>query len=233
MSKILLSEIDRLEKSLLRLSTVAEESLHKAVKAVLTRDPQLARSVIAADAEVDEMEVELEEDCLKVLALHQPVASDLRYIVVMLKINNDLERVGDLATNIAQRALLISDQPEITVPFDLQSMAEKVWTMIRDSVDALVRLDEALAGSVRELDKEVDRQHHANYDQLAAAAKKNIPLLDAYIAYLSVSRSLERIADHATNIAEDVVYLLEGAIVRHDGMHKQVPDAAQPPQGDL
>lgn len=215
MATFLEKEIGALEKRLLMLSTIAEESVHKSVKAVEERSRELAVEVIEADVAIDRMEVELEEECLKVLALHQPVAGDLRFIVAILKINNDLERVGDLASNIAKRALAMLDCSEVPIPFSLHEMAEIAWSMVRDSLDALVQLDPDLAQRIRRVDNEVDELHRRNYRKIAEVIAKEPEAIEPYLSLLRVSQGLERIADHATNIAEDVLYMLKGQIVRH------------------
>jgi phosphate transport system protein len=224
MSKLLQNEISKLEKKMLTLSALAEENVHKAIKAVDARDIALAQETIESDVEVDRLEVELEEDCLKTLALYQPVASDLRFIVAILKINNDLERVGDFATSIARRAIALADLPRVELPFDLHSMGEKAWSMISRALDALVSVNTALAQQVRIDDKEVDQMHHDNVAKLQEALQNNARYIDCYTALFLVSRSLERIGDHATNIAEDVIYLFEGEIVRHG--NKEAPKKA-------
>ena len=216
MSRILETEIRQLENKMLSLSALVEENVRKAVKACQLRDVALAREVITADSAVDRMEVELEEDCLKVLALHQPVAVDLRFVVAILKINNDLERIGDCAAKIAKRAKILADFHKEDLPFDLAEMAQRAWGMVHDSLEALVQMDTARAQHVRNTDAEVDAMHHRNWEKLKAAITEAPGNLDVYIAYRSVSGNLERIGDHATNIAEDVIYLLQGAVVRHD-----------------
>jgi len=232
MSKLLDKETRRLEKAILEISALAEESVYKAVKAFEDRDRGLAQQVIDGDTEIDRREVDLEEECLKVLALHQPVASDLRFIVAVLKINNDLERVADYASSIAKRTLVVADLPDVAPPFDLHDMAEKVWTMVRDSVDALVKLSPALAHAVCVRDQGVDEVYRRTYTRTADAIRQNANCLDSYICYLTIARSLERIADHACNIAEDVVYMLQGEIVRHAGADKKnAPPARQPRPG--
>ena len=228
MSKILINEISRLEKRLLTLSGCAEENLHKAVKAVTDRDRVRAQAVIAADAQIDRQEVDLEEEGLKLLALHRPVAGDLRFIVAVIKMNSDLERIGDLAETIARQALLLADRPEVPAPFDLQPMAARASAMIRDTLDALIRADVATARQVRAADKEVDALHHANLARVENAIRTNVEAVDAYLAYLSVSRSLERIADHAKDIAADILYMLEGEIVRHPQKAESDPAAGPP-----
>lgn len=215
MAQHLQNEIEKLKKSVLHLGAAVEESVRLAVQSVEERNPLLARRVIQADHEVDLAEVDLEEDCLKILALHQPVAIDLRFIIAVLKINNDLERIGDLAVNVAERAEFLSTQPEVRIPYDLQTLAEKTQLMLRRSLDSLVNLDPQVARDVCRADDEVDGINRDMYDLVKDAIRKYPEQLDMLVPYLSISRNLERIADHATNIAEDVIYMVEGVISRH------------------
>jgi phosphate transport system protein len=215
MSQHFQREIERLKKKILALSAVVEESVRRAIRSVEERDTCLAQRVIKTDGEIDQTEIDVEEECLKILALHQPVAIDLRFIVAVLKINNDLERIGDMAVNIAERAVFLSTQDKLDIPFKLRDMAEKAQSMLRRSLDALVNLDSALALKVCAADDEVDDLFRIMYDHVKDGVAKQPENADSLINILSVSRYLERIADHATNIAEDVVYMIEGAIVRH------------------
>jgi phosphate transport system protein len=215
MSKHLEREIEKLKKQILAISAVVEESVHKAVSALEERDAQLAKAVIENDVKIDRMEVDMEEDCLKVLALHQPVGSDLRLIVSALKINSDLERIGDLAVNIAERAAFLATQPRVEVPLDFPLMAEKAKAMLRMSLDALVGRDAALAYQVCAADDEVDAINKQTYAKVQDGIRRHPEQIESLIHLLSASRHLERIADHATNIAEDVIYMIEGEIVRH------------------
>lgn len=215
MAEHLQREIREMKKAILEIGAVVEESLHKAVKALQERDEKLAKSVIDNDVEIDHMEVDMEEECLKVLALHQPVASDLRLIVSILKINSDLERIGDLAVNIAERAAFLATQNPMDLPLDFPLMAEKTKAMLRKSLDALVNADSRLAYQVCAADDEVDAMNRQMYMQIQEAVRRHPDRVDSLIHLLSVSRHLERIADHATNIAEDVIYMNEGEIVRH------------------
>lgn len=209
------SEIEKLQKRILLLAAMVEENLQKAVQAVTDRDTRLADEVIEGDPDVDLQEVEVEEDCLKILALHQPVAADLRYVIAVLKINNDLERIADLAVNIAERAKAFSSRPTIGVPFDLSSMLAAAVKLVHDSVDALVRQDASLAHQVILDDDIVDDYHRTAYRTVQEQIAANPDQVEVLISFLTVSRNLERIADHATNIAEDVIYMIEGEIVRH------------------
>lgn len=215
MPRHLQREIDRLKKQILTLSAVVEKSVREAVKAVGERDTALALRVVEADEEIDRMEVDVEEDCLKILALHQPVAIDLRFLVAVLKINNDLERIGDLAVNIAQRARVLARQGPSPAPFDINTMTEKTQWMLRKSLDALVNMDSALACEVFKEDDAVDDIHSAAFEKSKEIITNDPASVDAVINWLSISRHIERIADHATNIAEDVIYMVEGEIVRH------------------
>jgi phosphate transport system protein len=215
MSQHLVREITRVKQQILTLGAEVEDSLRQAVSSLINRDTTLAKQVMSRDNVIDQHEVDIEEDCLKILALHQPVAIDLRFLIAVLKINNDLERIGDLAVNIAERSLSLSMQPPITPPFDLANMAERVQAMVQRSLDALVKLDVQAARQVLIEDDVVDEAHRMMYDRVKTAIRKDLERTDELIQLLTVSRYLERVADHATNIAEDVVYLVEGQIARH------------------
>jgi len=211
--------IENLKKRILELSALVEESVFKAVKAVDSRDGNLAADVQQGDRRIDLMEVEVEEECLKMLALHQPVATDLRFIVAVLKINNDLERIGDLAVNIANRAAAlakITTQPHAHI--DFQNVQPKVQQMLRRSLESLVNLNEEIARQVCASDDEVDDINRSVHVQVIKALREYPEEVDRLILLLSVSRNLERIADHTTNIAEDVLYMIGGEIVRHAKM---------------
>ncbi len=208
-------EVDELKSLISELSGRVEDQLDKAVRSVMERDTQAASAVLDEDHSIDLAEVDVEEECLKILALHQPVAHDLRFIVAVLKINNDLERIGDLAVNIAERAIFLAEQPLPATDFDFPLMADKATRMLRDSLDALLKRDLKLAEKVRTADDEVDQLNRDMYEQIKAGIRKDVKQVDALIHLLAISRHLERVADHATNIAEDVIYLLKGDIVRH------------------
>ena len=215
MSQHLVREITRVKQQILTLGAEVEDALRQAVASLITRNSEQAKQVIVRDSSIDQREVDIEEDCLKILALHQPVAIDLRFLIAVLKINNDLERIGDLAVNIAERSLSLSLQPPIVPPFDLAFMAERVQGMVHRSLDALVDLNTPLARQVLADDDEVDATHRQMYDRVKEAIRKDTGKTDELIQLLTVSRYLERVADHATNVAEDVIYLVEGQIARH------------------
>ena len=208
-------ELEGLKKELLELSALVDESVVKSIKALKDRNEELAREVIDNDDVVDHTEVALEEQCLKILALHQPVASDLRFIVATLKINNELERVADLAVNIAERSLVIGRQKVIDAPFDFTHMAQKSRSMLTRAIDSLIRLDTVLAHEVCHGDEEVDELNREVYKRVYQLIKEQPDNVEILINYVSVSRHLERIADYASNIAEDVIYLVDGKIIRH------------------
>jgi len=217
MSRLLFREIERLKRLILGLGAAVEESLHRAVTAVQTRDAALAEGVIEGDAEIDQMEIDVEEESLKILALHQPVAIDLRFIVAVLKINSDLERIGDLAANMAERAVALSQMAPAAVPVDLTGMTTHVKAMVKNVLDALVNLDAGLAREVCAADDVVDNAHREMYERAREQIQAEPETADRVLSLLSVSRGLERIADHTTNVAQDVIYMLEGEIVRHRG----------------
>ena len=208
-------EIEQIKRKLLTLCATVEKNVAMAVRSIEDKNDATAREIIATDVNIDHTEVDIEEDCLKILALYQPVAIDLRVIVAVLKINNDLERIADLAVNIAERSLFLMTQGELPEQFNFPVMTEKVMAMLRDAVNAFVALDAVAAHDVCKADDEVDdmnRQMYRHVESLVKAGARNVPVLTHL---LSVSRHLERIADHATNIAEDVIYMITGEIVRH------------------
>lgn len=208
-------ELENLKRRILSLGAKVEERLRMAIKAIESRDGNLANQVIKADYEIDQMEVDIEEECLKVLALHQPVAIDLRFIISVIKINNDLERIGDLAVNIAERAAFLASQSKLDILFDFPGMAEKAQSMVKRSLDALVNMDSRLAWEVCASDDEVDAMNREMYIQVYKSIRKNSNRMECLFHLVSACRHLERVADHATNIAQDVVYMIEGEIVRH------------------
>ncbi|MEN8006625.1 MAG: phosphate signaling complex protein PhoU [Candidatus Krumholzibacteriota bacterium] len=210
------TELDRLKKQLFHLSSVVEENLKLAIRAVRDSDSELAEKVRRNDAEIDELEVEVEEECLKVLALHQPVAVDLRFLVAALKMNNDLERIGDLAVNIAGiQPRLDSDQCPPIFGERLQSLGEKAQAMLRQSLESLMNMDTAGARIVLAADDEVDLDYRNFIGILKEKLAADPARAEAVISWLLAAKSIERVADLATNIAEDTIYTVEGKIIRH------------------
>ena len=215
MTKHLQRDLEGLERRLLVLAAQVEEAVRRSITSLLEQRIELAEKVIDGDAEVDRREVELEEECLKALALHQPVASDLRFIAACLKINSDLERIGDLAANIAERSVSLASRGGVPVPNRFRDMMETTVSMLRGSIDAFVRGDAAQARNVYNQDDLVDHGNRKVIAGLLEAMHEDSEFIDPAVELFSISKNLERIADHATNIAEDVIYLVEGDIVRH------------------
>jgi phosphate transport system protein len=209
-------EIDKLKKQIVLLAGNVEKRVADAVKSIDQRDAQLAQVIKDTDQTIDQTEIEVEEECLKILALYQPVAMDLRFIIAILKINNDLERIGDEAVNIAGRSLNINAYPKIEINFDLKTLAHNVMAMLKRSLDALVNMDAAMAHTVIDSDDEIDETVQKLFQQVKNEIRRQPEKIDYIIEYMRINRHLERIADHATNIAEDIVYMIEGKIVRHN-----------------
>jgi phosphate transport system protein len=206
-------ELVKLNKKILKLSAMVEDRVRKAAAIIQSRDNDLIHALIMSDYEVDEMEVEIEEDCLKILALHQPVAGDLRFIIAVIKINNEIERIADMAVSIAMRVQAISNS-SFSVPIDFRPMSEKVITMLKKSLDALVNRDASTARSIFLLDDEVDAFRNGVYVKIKDLIRKNPEHPGCLINTYLLARHLERIGDRATNIAEEVIYLVEGSIIR-------------------
>ena len=209
-------ELEKIKKRILSLGAMVEERVHTVIKALETRDADVANKIIKSDYEIDEMEVEIEEECLKILALYQPVAIDLRFIAAVIKINNNLERIADEAVNIARGVSIIAKREKLDISFDYSLMAGKAEYMLKKSLDALVNLDIDLAFKVCTLDDEVDEMLREAYHRIKQAIGEHPDRVGYLINLLLISRHLERIADHGTNIAEEVIYLVEGEIVRHE-----------------
>jgi len=215
MTRHLQREIDKLKKKILSLSAIVESRLGQSVRSLTDRNGKLADEVAESDWEIDQMEVEVEEDGLKILALHQPVAIDLRFIIAVLKINSDLERIGDLAVSIAKQSSYLAARSPVEISFDFPRMAKIAQDMVKMSIDSLVEMDPVLATKVCVRDDEIDHMHRGIYKVVEEGIKKQPNRVEDLIHLLAVSRYLERIADHATNIAEDVIYMVDGVITRH------------------
>ena len=208
-------QLAQLKERILRIGTLVEEAIAKSITALINRDTTLAQRVMLNDVEIDRMEVEVEEECLKILALYQPVAADLRLVVSVLKINNDLERIGDLAKNIAKRVSQLAQAGVVELPAEIRTMATLAQEMVRESLEAVVNGDPALARRVREEDDAVDESRQRVRKMVLAGIKAEPERVESLLRINSVSKHIERIADMATNIAEDVIYMVEGDIVRH------------------
>jgi phosphate transport system protein len=217
MTKHFHKELEKIKKRILSLGGIVEDRVRMSIKAIETRDAGIAKKIINGDYEIDEMEVDIEEECLKILALHQPVAVDLRFIATVIKINSDLERIADETVNIARGVNYLSKRKQdFDFDFDFSEMLDKTQSMLKRSLDALVNLDTDLAAKVCILDDEVDKINGEIHRIVKDAIKKNPEQGEHLINLLLISRHLERIADHATNIAEEVIYLVDGEIVRHE-----------------
>ena len=216
MSVHLQRQIDGLKQKILFVGTLVEEAIAKAISALIRRDGALARAVIDDDSEIDQMEVDVEEEVLKILALYHPVAADLRFVIAVLKINNDLERMGDLAKNIAKRVIFLTKCDRFDLPADFRGMASRTQAMVKQCLDALVNSDTSLARKVRQDDDEVDDMRRTIQDQITRQICQHPDRTECLLRLTSVARHLERLADMATNVAEDVVYMVDGEIVRHN-----------------
>jgi phosphate transport system protein len=208
-------DLDNLQSDLVALAGLVEQAIYKSTNALQARDAGLAREVIGGDGQIDLEDNHINEECLKMLALHQPVARDLRRIAAAMMITTDLERMGDLAEEIAERALELASSPNPPVPDKLQRMADLTTMMVREALDSFVNLNKEQAERVLRMDDEVDRYNNEIINELIQAMQSSPKLIEPGLSLFSATRHLERIADHATNIAEDVIYLIDGEIVRH------------------
>jgi len=215
MAQHLQRDVETLKKALMDISVMVEDAINKAILALVDRRTELARDVMHGDNEIDQKEVMIEEECLKILALHQPVAADLRFIIVVLKVSNDLERMGDLAVNITERAAYLSTHPPLQVELDFPLMAAKVRMMVRESLTSLINRDTELAREVLAKDDDIDDLNRDMFVSLQDLMRSDTNTVERAVHSLSASRHLERIADLATNIAEDVVFMVEGELIRH------------------
>ena len=216
MSLHLQRDLDELKRDVLHLGSLVETALGNASFVLRDQRVELAQAVYADESAINEKEVQIEENCLKILALHQPVAIDLRFIVVVLKVNNDLERIGDLAENLTARAVYLAEREPMPEPMAIiNGMFVTIRSMLKDSLDSLVKLDVDLARKVIAQDDGVDQINRQMYDDFRQMMARDASMIEQATSWLSCSRYLERIADLATNISEDVVFMVEGEVVRH------------------
>lgn len=208
-------ELHVLKGRLLSMAGLAEAAIGLAVKALVSRDAALAQQVIASDQAINMAEVEIDELCMKLLALYQPEAADLRFITMAFKINNDLERMGDLAVNIAERTLDLLQEPLLKPLIDIPRMAELAQAMVTDSLDSFVRRDVELARNVCRRDDQVDQLNDQVFRELLTYMLQDPKSIARAVELILIGRHLERIADHATNVAEDVIYLVQGRTIKH------------------
>ncbi len=215
MSKHLQIDLEKLKKKVFELCAMVEENMKFAIKSLTDKDIKQAERVHEKAEDINRIEIEVEEDCLKILALYQPVAIDLRFIVSVLKINYDLERIGDLADSIAERSIQVISMDNPVPDFDFTHMYEKSMEMLNNSLDALVEFNSEKAKDVIQSDDEIDDLYRQMFDIFKNEVQKNPQSVEFMLQYLSISRQLERIADHAVNISEDIIYMIDGEIVRH------------------
>jgi len=208
-------ELDALKQTLLAMGGLVEDQIRRVMTALVERDGELAQEVIDRDAQVNAYDIEVDEKCVELLALHQPAAGDLRFITTAMKIVTDLERIGDQAVNIAQRAIELNQESQLKPYIDLPRMADKAQRMVKDALDAFVSRDTTLAREVCGRDNEVDALKEQIFRELLTYMMADPKTIARAIRLILVSRFLERVADHATNIAEMVVYMVESKIVRH------------------
>ena len=214
-------ELNQLKERLLRMSSLAEKAISSTIKALIDRDAELALSVADSDDPINMLEIEIEEFCLKLLALHQPQAGDLRFIIAAMKINNDLERVGDLAVNIAKVTKYLIKIPVVKSLNEISDMAKAAQKMLKDSLDAFVNKDAQLAKNVCKRDDEVDNMNKKIFMNFLSSAK-DPKAVEYAVDLILIAKNFERIADHSTNICEDVVYLVEGKTVKHHIEERQI-----------
>ena len=205
----------RLENRIAELGGLIIESTNRCIRCIETFDKTLTAEIVDNESIINEMEVDIEEDCLKILALHQPVAFDLRFIIVVLKVNNDLERMGDQALNIAERINFLSDLDRLVLDLDFNTMGAICRNMVEKSLEALKQRDVERAQEVVDMDDEVDALHSRNYRVLQKAMEVDPKIVTTAISYLTISNNIERLADLATNIAEEIIFMEGGQVVRH------------------
>lgn len=208
-------ELAALKEKILRMGALVEEQIQQALKALVERDDTLARKVIENDRRVNTLDVEVDEDCLELLALHQPAARDLRFITTAMKISTELERMSDLAENICERAIELNQEPQLKPYIDIPVMAERAMKMVWDALDAFVKADATLARKVLADDDYVDNLTQQLFREMLSFMIENPQTISRAIRLSFISKYIERIADHATNVAELVVYMVEGKIIRH------------------
>ena len=214
-------ELDELQARLLEMAGLVESAIHQSVEALVHRDEQAAKEVLWKEALINQKDLEIDEFATRLLALYQPMARDMRFLTAVIKMNGDLERMGDLAVNITERALSLLKEPPVNPLVDIPKMAQLAETMVRKSLDALVKRDEELARSVLLSDDEVDDLRDAVYKELTAFMQGETTTIQRAVDLMFIAHNLERIADHATNIAEDVLFLMKGIDVRHHAEERE------------
>jgi len=215
-------ELEELKENLLKMATLVEGTIHDAVQSLVKRDSELANEIFKREKQINDLELVIDEMCLKLLALRQPMAVDLRFITSAMKIITDLERMGDQAVNIAERALSLNQEPQLKPYIDLPRMAEIAQTMVKDVLDAFVNRDSKLARSVCERDDLVDGLNNQVVRELLTYMMSDPKTITRAVHLMIVARCLERIADHATNIAEDVIFMVDALVIKHHADVKEM-----------
>ncbi|HVB88090.1 MAG TPA: phosphate signaling complex protein PhoU [Candidatus Dormibacteraeota bacterium] len=214
-------DLDELKQRLLWMGSLAERAVHQSVHAVLDAEEDLAETVLSEENAINEMQIEIDDRVQRLLALQAPMAADLRFLLAVTRINSDLERIGDQAVNIAQAALRILRHPQVKPYVDLPRMSELVEGMVRDSLNAVVRKDQDLARSVMQRDDQVDRLRDQIFRELLTYMMENSSVVFSAFELVLVAKNLERIGDHATNVAEDVIYFVAGRDIRHPALDRR------------
>lgn len=209
-------ELQEIKDGLIYMGALTEKAIEKGVTALLQRDSELARSVIAEDDQIDRLDIEIEDKCIRLLALRQPAARDLRFITTAIKINGHIERIGDMAVNIAEKVIILNEEPILKPYIDIPRMAEVTQQMIRNSLNSLINEDVALANKVRQDDETVDNLNEQIFRELLTFMMEDAHTIHRATIIMQISKSLERISDHAKGIADMVVYLATGKSVRHE-----------------
>jgi len=228
MERLFDEELKNLKEKLLRMAGLVEESVELAIEAIKDRKDELSQGVLKNEEQINLLDVEVDETCLRLMALRQPMAGDLRFITSAMKIDSELERMGDLAVNVSEQAFILNKLPPLKPLLDIPRMARLAQAMIRDSINAFINRDEALARSVCERDDEVDALDEQIFRELLTYMMEDAANISRAVALILVSRNLERMADHATNIGEDVIYLAKGKTIKHHIDRKRESDSVRP-----
>lgn len=215
------AELVKLRELLLRMAALVESAIRDSVRSLVDRDSELSRKVIKGDHEINALDVEIDEECIKLLALIQPMGSDLRFITTAMKITTDLERIGDNCVNIAERAIELNTEPILKPYVDIPNMAAIARGMVRDAIDAFINRDKKLAMDVIIRDDEVDEMNEAVFEELTAIMTRDPSTVSRATKITYISKYLERIGDHSTNVAEMVIYMIEGRIIRHMAIQEE------------
>ncbi|MGQ3685695.1 MAG: phosphate signaling complex protein PhoU [Candidatus Loosdrechtia sp.] len=216
-------QLGALRKNLIHMASIVETAIANAIKSLIERDSELAHQVVLNDKQVDALELEIDKQCIDLLALQQPLAIDLRFITSAIKITNNLERMGDLSSNIAERVIPLNQEPQLKPLIDIPRMATITQTMVKDSIDAFVNRDTELARSVCERDSTVDALNDQIFRELLTYMMQDPANITRAVHLMLISRHLERIADHSTNIAEEVIYIVKAKVIKHRGYYPEKP----------